>query len=160
LKDKSITLIIYGRGGHKEQMKRLLSMMKSHADFDFISISDTEDNFDSLKHFRCSEPRGKFSVWKAPFQLANNAITTLVQCISILKKFKAQGLISTGPGMVVLPALIFKLLGKKVVFLESWSRFYTPSLTGRIMYYVADTFYIQNETLQSIYPKAIFAGRL
>jgi len=92
--------------------------------------------------------------------LANNAITTAMQCLSILKNYQVKGLVSTGPGMVVLPAIIFKLLGKKVIFLESWSRFYTPSLTGKIMYRIADTFYIQNETLQSTYPKAIFSGRL
>lgn len=160
MKEKPITLIIYGSGGHKEQMKRLLALMQSHTDFDFVSISDTDDHFNSLKHFRCPEPRGKFSIWKAPFQLANNSLTTSIQCLSILKNFQVKGLVSTGPGMVVLPAIIFKLLGKKVIFLESWSRFYTPSLTGKIMYRIADTFYIQNETLQSTYPKAIFSGRL
>ena len=157
---KSVILIVYGSGGHKEQMKRLLSLMQEHADFDYVSISDTKDNFNSLLHSQCNEPRDKFSKWRAPFQLLSNALTTSVQTIKIVCSFKAQGLISTGPGMVILPAIIFKILGKKVIFLESWSRFYSRSLTGKIMYRLADTFYIQNKDLLNLYPNAIYAGRL
>jgi beta-1,4-N-acetylglucosaminyltransferase len=160
LEKKPVTLIIYGSGGHKEQMKRLLALMKTHAEFDFVSISDTKDNFNSLKHFECNEPRDKFSKWKAPFQLLKNAFTTSKQCIQITRNYKVTGLVSTGPGMVILPALIFKLLGKKVIFLESWSRFYSRSLTGKVMYRIADTFFVQNEDLLALYPNAIYSGRL
>lgn len=160
LNKPKVILIVYGSGGHKEQMRRLLTLMKEQADFEIVSISDTPDNFNSLKHFRCPEPRGKFSIYKAPFQLINNAIVTAFQSLKVVTKFKVTGVVSTGPGMAILPALIFKLLGKKVIFIESWSRFYTSSLTGKVMYYIADTFYVQNKELLELYPKATFSGRL
>ncbi|MCM8011711.1 UDP-N-acetylglucosamine transferase subunit ALG14, partial [Enterobacter hormaechei] len=32
--------------------------------------------------------------------------------------------------------------------------------SGRIMYHLASKFYVQNESLLQLYPKAIFSGRL
>ena len=62
--------------------------------------------------------------------------------------------------MAVVPSIIFRLLGKKVVYIESWSRFYTASATGIFMYRIANQFYVQNEPMLKRYPKAIYSGRL
>ncbi|MDD2698435.1 MAG: hypothetical protein PHF17_06500 [Arcobacteraceae bacterium] len=69
------------------------------------------------------------------------------------KKYDVKAVVSTGPGIV---SLFFKIFGKKIVFVETWSRFETKSMTGKI----ADKFYIQNKSLQKHYPKAIYGGLL
>ncbi|TWX63301.1 hypothetical protein ESZ39_17055 [Colwellia sp. C1TZA3] len=69
-------------------------------------------------------------------------------------------MVSTGTGMVIIPALILRLINKKVIHIEDWSRFDSGSYTGKVMYYIADKFYVQNKSLLQKYPKAIYSGRL
>jgi len=156
-----VVLVIYGRGGHKEEMRRLISNLKAKkTDFKFVSIADIADSFGAEKHYICPEPRSKFNNLTAPFQLAYSSSKALMQTIKIISKYKVSGIISTGPGMAVLPSLLFRLMNKKVIFIEDWSRFYSGSLTGKTMYYIANVFYVQNRALLKHYPKAIFSGRL
>ena len=54
--------------------------------------------------------------------------------------------------------LLCKLLGKKLVFIESYAKVNTPTLTGKLLYPFADRFYVQWEELLEFYPKAIFTG--
>ena len=46
------------------------------------------------------------------------------------------------------------------VFFVTWSRFETQSYAGKVMYRIADRFYIQNKSLLKFYPKAIYSGLL
>lgn len=47
-----------------------------------------------------------------------------------------------------------------VVYVESMCRVETLSLSGHIMYYIADHFFVQWQQLQDKYPKAVYLGRL
>ncbi|XKF02147.1 hypothetical protein LG313_02730 [Pseudoalteromonas mariniglutinosa] len=153
-------LLIYGRGGHKEQMKRLIIKMQNQHAFEFVSMADVTDEFNATEHLQCPEPRDKFHLWKAPWQLAYISAVSFIQTLKLLKRHKITGIVSTGPGMAVIPSLLFRLLGKKVVYIESWSRFYSASATGLFMYKIANQFYVQNKSMLEKYPKATYSGRL
>lgn len=158
---EKIILVIYGRGGHQEQMRRLLTHLKISApDMKFVSIADVDDKFGSCKHLICPEPRNKFRLWTAPITLLHSGIMSFIQCIRLLAKYRISGVISTGPGMAIVPSIVFRLLGRQVVYIESWSRFYSASLTGRFMYLIANGFYVQNRTMLTTYKKARYSGRL
>lgn len=158
---EKVILVVYGRGGHQEQMRRLLMLLRASApDMKFVSIADVEDKLGSQQHFICPEPRDKFSNWLAPFSLVYSACVSLFQCILLCIKYDVSGIVSTGPGMAVVPSIILRLLGRPVIFIESWSRFYTGSLTGHAMYRVATNFYVQNVSMLEVFPKAKYAGRL
>lgn len=156
-----VVLVIYGRGGHKEEMRRLILNLKAkQPDFKFVSIADVADSFGAIKHYTCPEPRDKFNNLTAPFQLAYSSAKAVIQTLKLASQYKVSGIISTGPGMAVLPSILFRLMNKKVIFIEDWSRFYSGSLTGKAMYRIANVFYVQNKALLKHYPKAIFSGRL
>jgi beta-1,4-N-acetylglucosaminyltransferase len=158
---EKVILVIYGRGGHQEQMRRLLTHLRQTApDMKFVSIADVEDKLNAMDHFVCPEPRDKFSLWSAPFRLVYSAVISLIQCLILSYRYDISGIVSTGPGMVVIPSVLFRLMGKPVTFIESWSRFYTGSLTGLVMYRLATQFYVQNKSMLSVFPKAKYAGRL
>ena len=55
---------------------------------------------------------------------------------------------------------IGKLLGKKIIFIESWSRIYKKSSSGKFAYLFANLFFVQWPEMKKQYPKAIYAGRL
>jgi UDP-N-acetylglucosamine:LPS N-acetylglucosamine transferase len=62
---------------------------------------------------------------------------------------------------VAVPACaLARLLGIKVIFVETGSRVTALSLTGRLMYRIANLFFVQWPDLVQRYPKAIYAGRL
>lgn len=71
-----------------------------------------------------------------------------------------------GPGTCVplcAAGLLLGLLGLHkvlLVYVESVCRVETLSLSGRILYPVADYFFVQWSTLRDKYPKSIFLGRV
>ena len=158
--DQQSILFVYGVGGHSSQMQALAPQLTQRlAEFNVISLSDnTKVPTWSHQHVLTGEVRGKHSHW----QLLNNLgpFSILTACINIAKHNKVTAVVTTGPGIGVIVGVFFKLLGKKIIHVETNSRFTSRSLTGRMMYHIADQFYIQNKSLQTLYPKAIYGGLL
>ncbi|HEY5627215.1 MAG TPA: PssD/Cps14F family polysaccharide biosynthesis glycosyltransferase [Nitrospira sp.] len=78
----------------------------------------------------------------------------------ILRRERPAVILSTGAGPAVPFALVGKLLGIHNVFVECSTQIARPSLTGRIMYYLADRFYYQWEGLKAYYPEGTYGGVL
>jgi UDP-N-acetylglucosamine:LPS N-acetylglucosamine transferase len=78
----------------------------------------------------------------------------------ILRRERPAVILSTGAGPAVPFALVGKLLGIRAVFVECSTQIARPSLTGRIMYRLADRFYYQWEGLKAHYPDGIYGGVL
>lgn len=152
-------LCVYGEGGHKAQMNRLIldiTSENSSNKISFITLSDDTKTHDwSSKHFVTSEFRDK-KTGKINFEILNR----YRMFKDIFSKNDITGIISTGPGFCVFYAILAKVLGLKVIHIETWSRFDTSSFTGRIMYRLSDKFYVQNIEQLEIYKKAIYSGRL
>ena len=84
----------------------------------------------------------------------------LYEAIVLIAKYRPKVLISTGAAPAVPFSIIGKLFGTKIIFVESFSRVVAPSLTGRLMYHIADDFYIQWPKLLEVFPRAKFFGSL
>lgn len=76
----------------------------------------------------------------------------------ILKRENPDCVISTGALATYPLCLLAKLRRKKVIYIESFARVDTPSLTGRMMVPLADLFIVQWEEMLSFYPKALYTG--
>jgi UDP-N-acetylglucosamine:LPS N-acetylglucosamine transferase len=155
--------LFYGEGGHKTQMERLLARFSSlprENDVTYIGLAEGHAPISTIKNHRLIPMRSKYIKWLTiiltPLAFFHNTVKTFLLMI----RYKPKGLISTGPGSVLFPAVLFKVFRKKIVYIESCSRFETRSLTGKYMYRLADRFYVQNKDLLSLYPKAIYAGML
>lgn len=157
-----VVLLVFGKGGHTAQMQRFLQ--NSPAEFEgceYVAITNTEKLNDYfLATYFCIEARDKYSLLKNLVIFLAYPIIALIQTLRIFTRYRVCGLISTGPGMTVIPALICRLALKKVVFFESWSRVSQKSLAGRFMYRIAHLFFVQHESMLKQYPKAKFKGRL
>jgi UDP-N-acetylglucosamine:LPS N-acetylglucosamine transferase len=73
-------------------------------------------------------------------------------------KEKPDCIISTGALITYPICLLGKMMGKKIIYIESFARVDRPSLTGKFMYKVADLFIVQWEELLKHYPKAVHTG--
>ena len=51
-----------------------------------------------------------------------------------------------------------KRKGMKIIYIESFARVDAPSLTGKLMYSLADLFLVQWEEMLEVFPKATYAG--
>ena len=78
----------------------------------------------------------------------------------ILRRERPSLILSTGAGPAVPFALVGKWLGIPSVFVECSTQILRPSLTGRIMYYLADRFYYQWDSLKQCYPRGRYGGVL
>ncbi|REL30209.1 PssD/Cps14F family polysaccharide biosynthesis glycosyltransferase [Thalassotalea euphylliae] len=165
---KRVVILSYGKGGHQEQMNRLLEKLENSVPKDtyFVVISDSTKELsvkrerDIVESFIYDEARDKHSVIKTIFTLPKLFMSQLFDFTRLRSRYEVTGIITTGPGVSILPALLCKMTGVKVIAFESWSRFHTQSYTGKLLYKIADIFFIQNKSLIKHYPNAVYKGRL
>ncbi|WP_026972284.1 PssD/Cps14F family polysaccharide biosynthesis glycosyltransferase [Aliagarivorans marinus] len=160
MNNNNVYIAVYGEGGHATQMNRLMLGLQDEITNMVVSITDAETRYPwSTLTYTLPEVRDKYDrdCWgslKRVFQIVK-------KLRQINKEHNIEAVISTGPGISVLASLYFKTFsGAKVVHVETWSRFYSKSLTGMLMYHLSDKFYVQNEELLKLFPKAILSGRL
>jgi beta-1,4-N-acetylglucosaminyltransferase len=72
----------------------------------------------------------------------------------MLRSRNVAAVVSTGAGVAVPFAIVGRLLGVNVVYVESMARITSPSLTGRLVYPFADTFIVQWPGLQRFFKRA------
>jgi beta-1,4-N-acetylglucosaminyltransferase len=88
-------------------------------------------------------------------------LLNLWEALLILRRERPTLILSTGAGPVVPFALVGRLFfGTRVVFVETITRIDKPSMTGRIMYWLAHDFFYQWKSLSSYFPKGTYGGPL
>lgn len=78
----------------------------------------------------------------------------------VLREEKPDLIISSGAAIAVPFFYIGKLLGIKTMFIEIYDRIDKPTLTGRLVYPIADRFIVQWEEMKEVYPRAINLGSI
>ena len=88
-------------------------------------------------------------------------LLNLWESFKLLRAHRPQVILSTGAGPAVPFALVGRLLfGARIIFVETVTRIHSPSLTGRIMYWLAHDYYYQWRALARFFPKAMYGGPL
>jgi beta-1,4-N-acetylglucosaminyltransferase len=88
-------------------------------------------------------------------------LVNLWEAFRILWRERPQVILSTGAGPVVPFAIVGRLLFRtNVIFMETITRIDSPSMTGRIMYWLAQSFFYQWPSLRNFYPKGKYGGPL
>lgn len=89
-----------------------------------------------------------------------NLIRNTVLAIRILRKERPDLIVSSGAAVAVPFFYIGKLMGKKVIYIEVYDRIDKPTLTGRLVYPIADCFIVQWEEQKKVYKKAVNLGSI
>lgn len=154
-------LIVLGGGGHTTEMLRLVDLLGSEYEYHYLLVTEVEFSEDRIKSIgkihRVRRPRGMHD---SIFAAIINSAVALAQATSILLSLRPKAVIGCGPAISVLASLVGKLVGAQAIHVETGSRVNSLSLSGRIMYNVADMFFVQWMSLKDKYPRAIYAGRL
>ena len=86
--------------------------------------------------------------------MIGNSLKTL----KILISERPDAVISTG-ALATIPMCLFgKIFGKKIIFIESFAKVNSQTLTGKLVYKFADQFYVQWDEMKKFYPNAICKG--
>ena len=141
--------IVSSCGGHLSEVRALRPVYERYEHFYVINhpivlIQDMEGKTVFIRH---SERDWLFFV-------------NLWEAWQILRREQPSVILSTGAGPVVPFTLVGKLLKIPAIFVEISTQVTTPSLTGRIMYYLADRFYYQWRPLERYFPKGTYGGLL
>jgi UDP-N-acetylglucosamine:LPS N-acetylglucosamine transferase len=155
-----VLLVIYGDGGHRIEMLRLLLTLKAEAaDLKVVSLGVQDLDGHELSHYTAKNIRSKHKTFENLILLPN-LFAAALNVGRIIWRYRVTGVISTGAGLCILPMLLLRILGINTIFIETFCRFQSRSFTGLVMSKVAHRFLIQNKELQSLYPHAEYCGRL
>ena len=80
--------------------------------------------------------------------------------LGVFLKEKPDAIVSLGALATVQICLLGKLFRKKIIYIETFAKVDSPTLTGKIIYPFADLFIVQREELMKFYPKAVFGGAI
>ena len=139
-------------GGHFEQLMMLKPLMEKYDSFVLTektdySVGKQEVDVVYLKQINRKEPLFLFKL------IANTVIP-----FKIYLKEKPDVMITTGVLAIIPFALIMKLFRKKLIYIESFAKVTSKTLSGKLLYNYADQFYVQWEEMLKLYPKAIYKG--
>ena len=89
-----------------------------------------------------------------PFILLINSFKSLF----IYLKFRPKFIISTGSHTAGPMCCIGKILGSKIIYIETFANSKTKSVAGNLVYKFADLFIVQWEEMLELYPDAVNGG--
>lgn len=143
---------IASTGGHFEQLMMLKPLMDKYDSF----IVTEKTNYSVIKgdrkvyYLRQVNRNEKVFIFKM--------IENTFKSLKIFIKEDPDVVISTGALATIPMCLLSKVFRRKVIFIESFAKVTSPTLTGKLVYKFADQFYVQWEQMKEHYPEAICEG--
>lgn len=156
MKSKKL-LFISSTGGHLSELLQLEPLFKKYKSF--LITENTKSNkklkqkYNNVYYVIYGT---KSHIFTYIFKFIFNAFLSLIYYI----KIRPDIIITTGAHTCVPICYIGKIFGSKILYIETFANFDTKTMTGKIIYPIADIFYVQWETMLKLYPKSKFGGRV
>jgi beta-1,4-N-acetylglucosaminyltransferase len=144
--------LVCASGGHLTEMLQLVPAFEGMEQF-FVTYAGARGDELATKHRAHFVP----PIGLSPFALAR----AVPAARRILAAERPDLIVSTGSEIALPFFALAKVMRIRSVFVESWCRVESRSLTGRFVYPLADVFFVQWQQLAPRYgPKARFEGGL
>jgi beta-1,4-N-acetylglucosaminyltransferase len=163
------TVVVLGSGGHTTEMLRLIAGLDPAVYRPLTLVVATTDTTSRTKAASLL-PEAFDARWTAiprarevGQSFRSSVFTTLgaaIGAVAVVARARPALVLANGPGTCVPVAVLGFLGGSRLVFVESWCRVESLSLTGRILYPLAHRFVVHWPALARTYPRAEFRGRL
>ncbi|XP_054723087.1 UDP-N-acetylglucosamine transferase subunit ALG14 homolog isoform X2 [Uloborus diversus] len=169
-------MVVLGSGGHTFEMLHLLKHIgpKFRPRIYIIADSDilSEKKVLSLETMPVTDaytiekiPRSR-EVGQSWISSVMTTFVSFLKCLQLVFKHKPDAILNNGPGTCVpvcVAAFLSHVLGVKhikIIYVESICRVKTMSLSGKILYPIADYFLVQWPQLKEKYPRSRYLGKL
>jgi beta-1,4-N-acetylglucosaminyltransferase len=153
---KKKVLFIASLGGHLTQ---LLQLKPLFSEYDYHIVTEKSVITKELrKQYRISFLLygGRNYPLRYIFKFSYNVLMSFYYFL----REKPDVVVTTGAHTAVPMCYIAKLFGKKVIFIESFAKTTTPTISGKLVYPIADLFIVQWESMKKHYPKAVYGGSI
>lgn len=148
-------LFISSTGGHLNELLQLKSMFKKYDSY--IVTEKTKTNKD-LKNDYNNVSYLLYGTKHRPFRYIFVAIFNILKSLFLYIKIRPNVIVTTGAHTAVPICLIGKLFRTKIIYIETFANIHTKTLTGKIIYPMADLFIVQWESMLYLYPNAKYWG--
>jgi beta-1,4-N-acetylglucosaminyltransferase len=170
------TMVYWGSGGHTTEMIRLITNLQCEKYHPLYFIQSHSDSTSRSKIFAAKLRCEQNAIWKTVYrnrEVKQSWISTIfttiystIECFFLVLRCRPKLILCNGPGTCVsicYSAFLLRLLGvcqPTIVYVESFCRVTSLSLSGRLIYPVADKFIVQWPELTSKYDRAEYLGRI
>lgn len=137
-------------GGHLNQLLKVAESWKEHETF---CITTTDVVREKLRKY------GRvYVVGECNREHPLKTIVVLLRCAKAVFRERPQVVISTGAAPGCLACFLGKLLGAKIIWMDSITNVERISLSGRMVRYIADLFLVQWPELAGKYKNVEYVG--
>jgi beta-1,4-N-acetylglucosaminyltransferase len=142
--------LVGSSGGHLSHLYMLKEFWQNEERF-WVTFDKTDANhlLAGERKINCHFPTNRN---------AKNLIKNTFLALRVLIKEKPDLIISSGAAVAVPFFYLGKLFGAKTIYIEVFDRVDKPTVTGKLVYPVTDTFIVQWKEMQTVYPKAVCLG--
>jgi UDP-N-acetylglucosamine:LPS N-acetylglucosamine transferase len=157
---KATVALVSSLGGHSGQMK-IICTQEVLGNRTVLFITEKQlitKEYKEEKKFLDAHPvyyfrKDYLGLWPQRY------ITTCWKLYKLFKKERVDIVITNGAHLSIPAVLAAKFLNKKVIFIETFIRVKTPTLTGRFCYFFSDVFLVQHKKIAQKYGvRAIWRG--
>jgi len=164
-------MAVLGSGGHTTEMLRILSVLDNEFGPITVVVAETDRQSTFMAKQKLIKPyklqvipraREVKQTWSSTILSTAKAIFS---SIPVVFDDRPDLLLLNGPGTcipIVIASFCLQLFTNhdvKLVFVESFCRVEKLSLTGLLLYPIADVFFVQWPQLLTKYPRALYRGR-
>ncbi|XP_072535775.1 UDP-N-acetylglucosamine transferase subunit ALG14 [Salminus brasiliensis] len=174
-------LVVAGSGGHTTEIIRLMgSLSQAYSPRHYVMADTDKISEDKIRTFEDSRKEkgdnpGQFTIHRIPrsrevrqswISSVLSTLYALLYSVPLVFRLRPDVVLCNGPGTCIplcAAALLLGILGLKrvlLVYVESICRVESLSLSGKILYRLADYFFVQWQPLQTKYPKSVYIGRI
>lgn len=146
-------LFISSTGGHLTELMKFEPIFKNYNYYIIterdISTEYLNNKYKNRVRFLPYCTRSKF------FRYIFIYSYVILKSIYLFFLIKPDIIVSTGTHTTVPMCYLSKIFNKKVIYIETYANKTKKTLTGRIIYPIADLFIVQWNEMKKLYPKAI-----
>ncbi len=149
-------LFISSTGGHLSEMLQLRSLFKKY-DYHIVTEKTKsnlalKDEYKDKVDFLVFGTKDHMLTY--PFKLLYNCFKSIYLYIKVHPDY----IITTGAHTAGPMCYLGKILGSRIIYIESFANVNTKTVTGKLVYPIADRFYVQWEEMKKLYPNAVYGG--
>ena len=144
--------LVASAGGHLSQ---LLKIVQSVARYEVFVVTTSEAVRENLKRFG-----DVYVVGECNRQHGLQVVRVFLKCLEIIRRERPDVILSTGAAAGCICCFLGKLMGARVVWVDSITNVDRLSLSGRMVRRIADLFLVQWPELAKKYRGAQYVGTI
>ncbi len=137
-------------GGHLSQMLKLIDSWQGHETFYITTAEVVKEQLQKLGRV--------YVVGECNRRSLLRTVKVLLCCMKIIFAERPDVVISTGAAVGCISCFLGKLTGAKVIWVDSITNIERLSVSGRMVRFIADLFFVQWPELTAKYRGVQFAG--